>query len=869
MAEESPRGPVSAEKSPRGPVSNGVNGIRKDRFSQKESPRKSITELGQIQARPKITSLDQCKGSFLQSAKENMRKRSFTLAADEMNKAMLGDELDEKTKEDIRKGCILLQDALAGRASHGLYSLLDEPEWKRTLFQIQTADSWQQVVLTASMVHASLIVWEAPNHRASWIDPTLDPLWVIIAEFICICIYASDVGMKMLYFGGWRDYVSKEWQRNYVMMIAGFSIDLALYSLRLNPFRFSRPVRLFVIAGRHRDVRRLASFLPRMAQKLVATFAKPMLASLVFFGPLFVRIYGKLPEDKKLDFGDDDFNNIFSSMRTLFMLATMDNFHPVVGEAFRINPVSFVIFGAFVVVTGFFLMSVALGVIFDLYIEDHHKTVESEEKKEKKSVAKAFDKLDLEKKGHITWLEFREMMKHLRPWDYVDPHVLRIFKELATELPATETAEDTTTKDTSKDTSKDATKDTTDASSVASNEDGLLVVQKEKFGQIGSYLGVVFVKSSQRTSMLDPSWLFFEEWWVRLDAMIIIAGWDDFRIPIPLLNITGAITAVCEVNPWMDMRTASVLPDHVVEWQELQLGTLVLALSFLALFFKATHRWSSFRLIFEHRWRQQDLVLLLICGAAHALHSLCVFPESTYGLLSAEAAMCEAPYRQVLDMIAAFRIIRAFAHHEGSRKYLEATIQVGPVLMHIGGLSLAVLYFTSVTVMEMLAKKPAVLLTSDGFRLNLPCNRPLPNFDCASSAMLSSFELFVEENWGEVLHLAVPEEGEPHTLYYNLVSFYFIIAYTVLGICLCNLLTTLVVEFHKCLMDEEKEKEKAKKKERPRRMSTLVTGIKKKLLLMKKLGVVGGALTHMGSDEDLIMTGINNGSWRKRLKTPA
>lgn len=86
MAEKSPRGPVSAEKSPRGPVSNGVNGIRKDRFSQKESPRKSITELGQIQARPKITSLDQCKGSFLQSAKENMRKRSFTLAADEMNK---------------------------------------------------------------------------------------------------------------------------------------------------------------------------------------------------------------------------------------------------------------------------------------------------------------------------------------------------------------------------------------------------------------------------------------------------------------------------------------------------------------------------------------------------------------------------------------------------------------------------------------------------------------------------------------------------------------------------------------------------------------------------------------------------------------
>ena len=31
-----------------------------------------------------------------------------------------------------------------------------------------------------------------------------------------ISVYCADVGMKMLYFGGFKDYVSKEWQRNYV-----------------------------------------------------------------------------------------------------------------------------------------------------------------------------------------------------------------------------------------------------------------------------------------------------------------------------------------------------------------------------------------------------------------------------------------------------------------------------------------------------------------------------------------------------------------------------------------------------------------------------------------------------------------------------
>ena len=39
------------------------------------------------------------------------------------------------------------------------------------------------------------------------------------------------------------------------------------------------------------------------------------------------------------------------------------------------------------------------GVMFDLYLEDHEKTCEQEAKKEKKSLAKAFSKLDLAATG--------------------------------------------------------------------------------------------------------------------------------------------------------------------------------------------------------------------------------------------------------------------------------------------------------------------------------------------------------------------------------------------------------------------------------------------------------------------------------------
>ena len=42
-----------------------------------------------------------------------------------------GAELTEQERESIRRGCIMLKDAIEGRGLHGLYSLLEEPAWKR------------------------------------------------------------------------------------------------------------------------------------------------------------------------------------------------------------------------------------------------------------------------------------------------------------------------------------------------------------------------------------------------------------------------------------------------------------------------------------------------------------------------------------------------------------------------------------------------------------------------------------------------------------------------------------------------------------------------------------------------------------------
>lgn len=73
----------------------------------------------------------------------------------------------------------------------------------RVLFQIQTAQWWQNVLIWANLIHAGLIAFEAQNWTVSWVNPDLDPIWVKVTEVICIILYSTDALMKMNYFGGW------------------------------------------------------------------------------------------------------------------------------------------------------------------------------------------------------------------------------------------------------------------------------------------------------------------------------------------------------------------------------------------------------------------------------------------------------------------------------------------------------------------------------------------------------------------------------------------------------------------------------------------------------------------------------------------
>ena len=58
-------------------------------------------------------------------------------------------------------------------------------------------------------------------------------------------------------------------------------------------------------------------------------------------------------------------------------------------------------------------------------------------------------------------------------------------------------------------------------------------------------------------------------------------------------------------------------------------------------------------------------------------------------------------------------------------------------------------------------------------------------------------------NWHEVAYIASPRSNKHGTIWNTGIIVYFFTCYLVLGVILCNLLTTLIVEFHKVVEEEE------------------------------------------------------------------
>jgi len=509
--------------------------------------------------------------------------------------------------------------------------------------------------------------------------------------------------------------------------------------------------------------------------------------------------------EETAEFGQNHFRNIFKAVENLFMLSTLDNFDPIVTESFKLAPQSFCFFFPFIILATFFLMSLALAAVFDLYVEDHEKTVVTEAKKEEKSLTKAFAKLDLDGDGKIGFVHFREMLRSLRPQDKEDKHAWMIFKTIAKEV------------------------------------DGEAVVDREMFANVAHIMNVSFqkLKDAQSPAAQNGHMQFaiWENRIIWLDSLTLLANLDSILLCTVIFSPNFAV--------------------------HLRLGSVALASAVMGFFYLANKDFGFFRHMLNLSWRRGDIGLVVLSLVCHVALSQC---DETP--VCQASGVCANPWRKILELLEGLRFFRSFVHHPASRRYVVSVLQVAPVLTHMGGLILTSTYTFAVLSMEVFSQAPSILYTDSGVRLNNQCSNPLPNFDCFSNAMVSMFQLFLGANWGDVLSISGnPKVLEDASFLWKVAtSVWFTGGYIFLGIGLCNVLTALVVEFYKVLVVEAQERARASMRNKVRMVGVKAAVRMKKVV--GAFGIKEKEPDPEPEDME-VMHGFKDSStknWRKRLQ---
>jgi len=213
-----------------------------------------------------------------------------------------------------------------------------------------------------------------------------------------------------------RARAADRWLQGVVVL---FMLDFAGYYSGLVPLRFARPLRLMLMGAKMREVWFLLSFLPSMCARIATQFSGPLFGFLSCYSVVLVRLYGQLPEEEQRQMQLGEQSGVFSQMlptyRVLFMLVTLDNFDPVVVQCFRHHPSALLLFFFFVVFAGFYMMSMVLGVVGDLFAEATNLDLSDADQVERLAMQKAYQLIDTEGRGKLGWREFKEIIAHLRP----------------------------------------------------------------------------------------------------------------------------------------------------------------------------------------------------------------------------------------------------------------------------------------------------------------------------------------------------------------------------------------------------------------------------------------------------------------------
>ena len=193
-------------------------------------------------------------------------------------------------------------------------------------------------------------------------------------------------------------------------------------ALTFRPFKLLRPGVLLI---RHREVRKAAYVVYSTIPEVLGLFAA-LLGFIVAFGIVGLYAFsgashaytpknGSWVDDQEARAIKTAFDTLPHAALRLLVLFSSENYPSLLIPAMDKTNAAFLYFFAFVYVGVFFIRGVILATIVSIYLDKAKHYVAKDRRKEWKGLIKAFNLLDIEQNGFITFEQWSLLMQQLRP----------------------------------------------------------------------------------------------------------------------------------------------------------------------------------------------------------------------------------------------------------------------------------------------------------------------------------------------------------------------------------------------------------------------------------------------------------------------
>ncbi|CAM9152305.1 unnamed protein product, partial [Choristocarpus tenellus] len=294
-----------------------------------------------------------------------------------------------------------VQDAFAGRLQHGMAQMSKKPWHIFAAFRVHTSDWWLYFVFTCNVLHSLLVFLEHQATNSHSGDVWLSNRSLKALELAFVGVYAVEVLLKMCYMG-LRGYLKKPWQCLLLVIVAVLAVD----ATGLVGVRFARPLRPAVLSLRTRSIRRFYAVVGGMLPGFLRV-CLPVVFFMLLSSSYAAMAFGR----EKLDFEDP----AAAGYAIWILMVCGDNYSNLVNEALSSNAMYIPFMVVVLLVGSIFLLSLLMGVTYDVFLEHTTKQVKNERLKELKGLNAAFATMDPKGTGKLSMIVWDHFLKHLKP----------------------------------------------------------------------------------------------------------------------------------------------------------------------------------------------------------------------------------------------------------------------------------------------------------------------------------------------------------------------------------------------------------------------------------------------------------------------